>query len=570
MIDFLIIINNRNKGAQFDYQFIKSPLNCNRISFGFNNLILWGDPIFPKNQINNEIAGWDIKKILNSIKGHFYFIRINSETKSISAGVSMFNILPLYYYKNEYEILISSDTQLLASQISIATINKRFILENILFNYQLFNHTCFNDIFLLNANHFLFVNNNKIEIKKHTAIEDLFVSSPIPWRKSGGILSDQFIELSNYYFPDEPFAISLTGGFDGRTLVSCGLHFKKNFSTYSFGTNESEDVKIARNLSINASLFFQNIELDNQYIQNESLINGREFVIGANGAAGFARAHYLYAIKQLAKKNNIIITGNFGSEVFRAAHIAGIVISPNLYNLFVAKDYSEAIELISSSAEFDWLIRENFKIEWEELKEDIRTLACFNPSLKELTKNEQFYKIVFDEILRKYFGAEMVNQYKYCINRTPYLDFDFIKSILETEMAGVYSDFFTHNPFKRFKGQVLYAHIIKKSYPFFSMEMTDKGYRPNDLLTKTGNLRIGISFAKKRMAKKILSDKDPYSVDAAFKFNKNYWHNLEIDPEIFCNNRFSASFHNPIYSKHSFYIALSQALWFNYLKGKQK
>jgi len=566
MIDFLVKIRSSAQG----FIFINPPLNYKAISSGSNTLFLWGDPILPDNTPENELSDLDISILLSIVKGHFYFLKINPEANNLSAGVSMFNILPLYFHETKEDIFLSSTPQQIASQLPAVTINNRFILENILFNYQIFNQTCFKEIRLLPTNYFLNIHNNKISIINHTSIENLFVANPIPWRKSTFKMAELFIDSSKHYFPNEPYVTSLTGGFDGRTLVSCGLHFDKHFSTYSFGKSESSDVRIAQILSNKADLNYERIELDDSYVKNDSLQNGLEFIKGAAGGAGFARAHYLFASKQLSKSYKTIISGNFGSEVFRAAHIAGAVISPNLYKLFLAKDFDEAIAFISTSQEFKFLNRKSFNREWEELLEDLKTLPCFDPKFKSLKKNEQFYIILFEETLRKYFGAEMTNQFKYLVNRTPFLDFDFLKGILQTEMAGVYSDFFTHNPFKRFKGQVLYAHIIQKTHPEFSNEMTDKGYRPKDLVSIPGNLKIVQSYLKKKLWNNSHSEPDPYAVNTAFKNNLSFWQNQAIDDELFSKEFIRNSFQNQTNFTASFYIALSQIWWTNFLKNSGK
>ena len=111
--------------------------------------------------------------------------------------------------------------------------------------------------------------------------------------------------------------------------------------------------------------------------------------------------------------------------------------------------------------------KEAFLSDWEQCKNDIYSLPCFNPEYKHLSRNQKFYIFVFEEVFRKYFGAEMINQFKYLKNRTPFLDMEFFKAILQTGLAGIHSEFFENNPLKRYKGQVLYAHIIRKAYPQF-------------------------------------------------------------------------------------------------------
>ena len=82
------------------------------------------------------------------------------------------------------------------------------------------------------------------------------------------------------------------------------------------------------------------------------------------------------------------------------------------------------------------------------------SLPCYNPAYSDLSKNQQFYVIVYEEIFRKYFGSEMVNQFRYIKNRTPFLDIDFLRSIFKTKLAGIHSDLFERNPMKRYKGTV--------------------------------------------------------------------------------------------------------------------
>ena len=482
---------------------------------------------------NTEIAQW----VIDNLKGHFYYLIQNKNNPSFIIGNSNFSILPVYYSEDKDHLYLSNNVETISSKLCSLTINKRFILENILFNYPLFNETVYTEIKLLPSNSYIEIKEGSFKINSLNPIEDYFVSEPKPWRKSVNSISELFIENSKQYFPDEKYATSLTGGFDGRTLCSLGKYHNKDFSTYSFGSPDSPDVKIAKHLSSLAQLEFQQFELNKEYIENRSLDNGLEFIKGSNGIASFARAHYMDSIKKLSKNYNYIITGNFGSEVFRAAHIAGVVISPNLYYLFSSKSFDEGISKVESSNEFQWLDKDKFRSEWESLKGDLSTLPCYDMELRGMSKNEQFYKFVFEEIFRKYFGAEMINQYQYLINRTPFLDFDFIKEILKTQLSGVYSNYFENNPLKRFKGQVVYGNIIQKTYPNFGRELTDKGYCPADLLSFSGKLKITRSYIGKKILKNKITAKDPYAVQSAFEKNIEYWRNLEINTTLFNNNR---------------------------------
>ena len=563
MIDFLISIDKEKVTSGLSELFVKKP----PIKLVHSNLeiefLAWGDPIYDEQFKARLVKQPNVNFIINNLYGHYYFILFNKTTGTIYLGNSLFSILQVYYTETNNCLKISNDSFSLQNEGESIKYNKRFLLENILFNYPLFNQSCIEGVNLLPANHFMQIQKGKATNHQHTDIVNFFSASPTPWRKALNTISDLFIESSEKYFSEEKYASALTGGFDGRTLAACGLYKKRRFMTYSFGSEESADVKIAESLSTKTGIEFIEIDLDGNYLNNHSLNTGIDFINGSSGTASFARAHYLYATKILSEKTNYLVTGNFGSEVLRAEHNTGVTISQNLHGLFTAKNYGSAISLLETSPECDWINKQEFKHEWQSLKEELKTLPCFDYKYKLLTKNQQFYIVVFEEVFRKYFGAEMVNQFKYFSNRTPFLDNDFLKGILGTGLAGVHSDFFTNNPLKRFKGQILYAHIINKTWPDFGREMTDKGYRPEDLINLFGKLKIAGSFLSKRIKRKMKSEGDPFAVNAAFSVNKDTWQKLEVDQTLFNTNKLGEAIHSPSNRRDSLFIALSQAYFYN-------
>ncbi len=532
MFEFILEIQLNSRITEVHKLFVQKPeieLHYNELDYEF---ISWGDPIFDSDFKKRLQANKTPEFILNNLFGHYYYLFLDKLSGELIFGNSLFSILPIYYYLDGRRIILSENALTLGKYLNINSVSKRFILETVLFNYPLFNSSIIDGVDLLPSNSFINISNTKPEFIRHTVIQDHFSTNPKPWKRSTGELSDIFISSVNKYLPDESYVHALTGGFDGRTLVASSLYYKKAFSCYSFGSEVSRDMQIASELSKKASLNFINIYLDDDYATKDSLACGREFILSSSGSATFARAHYLHAVKKLTNEYKHIITGNFGSEVFRAAHIAGAVISSNLYALFNSEDPNEGLKKVESSREYRSLQVVNYLTELEELKNDIRHLQCYDASLAGLTKNQRFYLFVFEEIFRKYFGAEMVNQFRYIKNRTPFLDIEFLKSIFKTELAGIHSDFFEHNPLKRYKGQVLYAHIIRKVYPKFGKILTDKGYSPDDLISPQGKLNIAKGYLKK-ITKRTPPDYDPHAVDKAWEYNKDFWLKIPRSGDLF-------------------------------------
>jgi asparagine synthase (glutamine-hydrolysing) len=526
------------------------------INIGKARLIFHGDAIFSSSIVlkNNNI----IQQIIDKIKGHFYYFY--QDENGISFGNSAFSILPIFYHISGEKIIISNKVNLIKKVLNRTTKNKRFFLENVLFNYQLFNNTIYNEIQLLPSNSFLSIKKDKIEIKKIESIENYFIDRPSNWKKSIDHISEFFIDISKQYLPDEIFAVSVTGGFDSRTLTCLSKFYNKEFLSYSFGAENSSDLIVAKYLAEKGNLNFISFEADQRFIE-KSLDFGLKFINGSEGRASFSRAHYMYSMLGLSEKVNYMITGNFGSEIFRAMHNTGVVVSSNLYALFTSKNYEDAIERIESSEEFKFLNKHNLNNEWNELKEDLRSFVSFNYIYDGLTKNQKFYKFAFEEIFRKYFGAEIENQFNYLINRTPFLDYDFVKEILKTQLSGVFSSFFSNNPLKRFKGQMVYANIISKTYPLFGAEYTNKGYRPDDLLSLKGKIRVSYNYLDKKIIKSNkFVENDSFGVVKSFKFNKNFWSNLDINGIIFNKQHIEKYFTSEKYNDLLFQV-LSQA-WY--------
>ena len=532
MIEFLLDIPLNKKNLSLSELFIRKPVIELHFRDPVYEFLAWGDPISEKGFGEKLSKNLTPDFILNNIYGHYYYVLLNITNGQLFIGNSMFSILPVYYYRDKEKIVLSENAINAGKHLGLNVISNRFLLETLLFNYPLFNNSIFEEIILLPSNSYIQVTRADLEVIKHTHIEQYFDINPIPWSKSVNQMADKFVETVSRYLPENHYTTSLTGGFDGRTLSALGLYHKKNFSAYSFGRESSRDVEIAASLSERVGIPFIKVKLDKEYILKDSLECGRGFIENSSGTATFARAHYLHAAKTLTETNDCIVTGNFGSEIFRAAHVAGVVISPNLYHLFNETNPEKAWNTIENSIEFRCINNSTLRHELKELKDSVLSLPAYAEKYLRLTQNQQFYAFVFEELFRKYFGAEMVSQFRYLKNRTPFLDMEFLMELFKTGLAGIHSGYFEHNPLRRYKGQILYAHIIRRAYPILGKMMTDKGYTPENLLSFYGKISIAKSYLEKKF-RKLQPDVDPYGVGEAWENNKGFWLDIQVATDIF-------------------------------------
>ena len=75
----------------------------------------------------------------------------------------------------------------------------------------------------------------------------------------------------------------------------------------------------------------------------------------------------------------------------------------------------------------------------------------------------------------------MIERY-YVNTLTPYFDEDFLELIFKTPFAGIYKGAGKKDIFSRRNSQLFYAKIIQRVKPAIGDIITDRGYKPKDLL----------------------------------------------------------------------------------------
>jgi hypothetical protein len=431
-----------------------------------------------------------------------YQIIITPENIEITSEI--FGISPVFYAVINEEIHISSSIRILAGTLKSKDklhISKNFILEQNLFNYSLFNNTVFNEIKLVPSNCKAIIT-DRLQIEKIFKIEDYFTDSPVPYKKCIQNLTDLFISQNASKIQDDDY-ISFTSGFDGRSLLALALSQNKKIHAYSFGASDNIDLYLPRRQAAILRVDFLPVVLDeNRYIDS-FLAEGSEALIQSAANTNFLQLHWSYAARILSGKTGTIVTGMFGSELFRAPHIAGQMISPALvdYVRFIKDD--KWIGRLKNEDSLHFLNINSFTYEFESLINDLQE---FKKRIISLSESQRLYKYIYEETFRKFFGMQFIQPMRSYVNVVnPYLDWEFMKELLKTQLAGVNSDFFTENPWKRYKGQLFYAELIRRTSSELYSLQTGKGYTPEDLQKKMGKFKIAVSFARKRLHRRIAS-----------------------------------------------------------------
>ncbi len=569
---FIEIERNPVVESKFGTLYLAGDKNSEReITYSTGRALFIGDPVFHKGSFSDtqqDLIDGNVGKTIRGIDGFYYMALINEAERKLMISGSIFSILPVFYQSAGDELYMSSSLTILREQTKhlTQTQDHQYYIEKAIFNYALFDRTPVSEIKTVPSNCYLEITETGWSLKKHTFIHDYFVSDPASWRKSLNSLSDFFIENAKPFLPGEKFTASLTGGFDSRTVVSLALAAGKEFDTYSYGSAADPDVSIPRQISAVIGRNFEPVILGRDYAEKHFLKNALQFLIKSHGTGNISRAHYHYALATRLSNTRYLLTGNFGSEILRSMKIPGVMTSEPLFTMFSTSNLGEFRKWIRNYKALGYLnpgiIGELTGLLIDEIEGYLRGLP------EGLTTNQKFYIYLFEEVFRKYFGPEIIVQRRLLNNRSPFLSFRLIEEILKTELAGANSSFMEENPFNRYHGQVLYAHILKKTFPQLLDQPLDRGYCPRDFLEILGPLKITAGHIKRKFFVNMDKNTPGYST-LPYELNLPFFRKFDFDPDLFNKQYFfkqmDSGWEN---DQMNFSNLLSAVAYDNILKGK--
>lgn len=494
-----------------------------------STLIFLGDCINPE-VVKNHNSFYPL--LLKQIKGVFTLIEIKDEIIRIYS--SYFGLLPVYYTK-DFSFIANNPFTIAKSKGTGNKLNDRFVLESLLFNYPFSNQSCYKGIFRMGAFEYIELKKENGGIYETENIASWFNKSPMNEKKELENLAELFIQESKYYFGDSHNTITFTSGFDGRTIVASGLYHGINFETFSMGRQENDDIQNPLAISQKMNIPYHYYDLGGSEFINSYFQLSKRMSRLTGGFNGFLYPHFMYCAENESRSNKYLLTGYCGSELFRALHVQGAAVSPDLINIFIEKDDVKLRNRLIGSYKLSFINFAEFERSFEELFEEIISFRKNSKHFQNI--NHFFYYYVFEEVFRKVFGAWLTAQFENIIVRVPFIDFSFVSELLTTNLAGCNNDFFTHNPFKRIKGQLLYSEILRKTNNTLYRYKTGKGYRPSDLSSLKGNIMILRPYLEKRIKRNIVKPYlDNLGLVSGYQKNKKeierLFHNLDYFHKI--------------------------------------
>ncbi len=434
---------------------------------------------------------------IQKIKGNFVLILYIKKNGALMIIIDHFAMKPFYYCHKGEQIVLANNLNHF-KEISTG-IDEIAVLEQILFTYPLQKSVLLKNVYQLEGGEILSIKDGSIKVSSQFDLES-FVFNGL----SNKFNSEQFIDLFNYCVwqranASRHSAASLTGGFDGRAVISALMSGHNKFFAYSFGRPGGENTEVPSNIALQTGIDYRPIYLDRKFEDNYTRF-AFEAVYFSDGLSCFERANYMYAFSFLTQLTNIALTGLVGGELFGPVHQKTDYLNQAYYDLIYCNN-SLPINRILQSQGVNNYIDKDFRqrnlpyieSKTKELHQDILRLK---------SKMNAFLYYFYDLLrlgFRRFYGSEIHMERFYAENLSPFFDIDILENLLNTDYKELYRNAFKENVFYRRNGRKLQATICAVNNLCLAQLPLDRGYSPFQLLDPVSKLSIPYHYFKRKL-----------------------------------------------------------------------
>ncbi len=428
------------------------------------------------------------QRMLKEIKGSFSIFLYDKKREQVEVFTDPFNVRPMYYHQKGKRLVVSTSLssviQYLKDTGQPVDVDETSVLEYYLFEYVLGDQTYIQSVRSMPAGGRICCSEANFQVRLYwNPFEDL-ADFNIRYNEDEAVEKLEAIlkhNLDLYLSGNRRTAIALTGGYDSRTNLALLGDKAKKYLFYSYGIRDTYDLAIPQKIAATMGLKFRPIFLDNNYKEQFSA-NARQAITLGDGIAEASRANYLYAFNKLGNEFDSILTGLFGSELIKHPTSVGNFIDSNMKTLLNSEDPDRELQQILSGVVQEGYIKQDMLLKNRaELEERVLT----NPYVvnKHKLPVKYFYFLLMVGV-RKYFMKEIKVERPYVENLHPFLDIEFVETLLKTPFPWVYHWSGQKNLVKSIQTHRFYVSLIHKNKPELSGILSTHGYKPRYLLSK--------------------------------------------------------------------------------------
>lgn len=425
---------------------------------------------------------------LKQIKGSFSLLIVDKKREQLQLFTDPLNVRPTYYLKQGSRLAVSTSLSSLLQYMQASgqevVVDETSVMEYYLFEYVLGEQTYIRSVSSMPAGGWLSYMEEGLEVRQYwNPFEDLN-KFEIRYKEEEAVEKLEAILKHNialYLSGNRPTAIALTGGYDSRTNLALLGERAKDYLFYSYGVQGTYDLAIPQEIARKMGLKFRSVYLNRKYKESYSR-NAREAIGLGDGIAEASRANYLFAFKELGKEYDSILTGLFGSELIKHPTSVGNFIDSNSKRLLNSKKPEEALETILKEAQAEGYIQPSML---RRNRQELEARVLGNPFINNAKSLPQkyFYFLLMVGV-RKYFMKEIKVERPYVENLHPFLDIEFVETLLQTPFPWVYHWTGQKDLVKSMQTHSFYVSLIHKNEPKLSAILSTHAYKPRFLLNK--------------------------------------------------------------------------------------
>ena len=476
---------------------------------------------------------------MKEIKGSFSLLLFDKERQQLQLFTDPLNVRPMYYHAHGSRLAVATSLSALVQYMQESgqevAVDEASVMEYYLFEYVLGDQTYIRSVSCMPPGGWLSFIEDGLEVRQYwDPFEDLN-KFEIRYEEDEAIekLEEVLKHNINLYLSGKrPTAVALTGGYDSRTNLALLGDKAKDYLFYSYGVEDTYDLGIPQKIAKKLNLKFKPIYLARRYKESYSQ-NARQAIGMGDGIAEANRANYLYAFKELGKEYDSILTGLFGSELIKHPTSVGNFIDSNSKRLLNTNRPEEVLDSILKEAQAEGYIQPGMlRKNRQELEARVLENPYINYKDKGKTLAQKYFYFLLMVGVRKYFMKEIKVERPYVENLHPFLDIEFVETLLETPFPWVYHWTGKKNLVKSIQTHRLYVSLIHKNEPKLSAILSTHAYKPRYLLNKA-TLPL--------MALQYWYYKDKISSKGSFRSQEPIWKYFGENP---VNGRYEYLFNN--------------------------
>lgn len=424
---------------------------------------------------------------IHHIKGSFTIIILETKNKSVKLFSDQLNPRSVYYYFENYHLVISSSLSAIIKELQEKGIdvipNNQSIFQYYLYNYIIDNDTFIENIKETQPAQIIVFHNKNIQINNYYApFEKLDLQDKKLNKNKGLELLKSTLNKTVKLYDKGPdtTAVALTGGFDSRSVLAClGSDFKE-YNYYSYGKTGNWDTKIPELIAEKLKLNYKAIELNDDF-DNSYSENGLKAVLLGDGVGTISMANYTYVFANFLNNKELILTGLFGSELIKYPSSRGLFINNNMIDVLYNPNKQYAIENQILNDVHQNFFSQDFLLKNKELL--LAKVEANQFINNDRPHNEKLFYFLMDTGFRKYFQKELKIQSPWVKNLHPFYDIDLVESIIKTPFLWVYNWTEKKSLAKNLNIHKIYTSIIDQK-PILSSFISTHGYKPKHLKSK--------------------------------------------------------------------------------------